>query len=63
MTFGLCNPEYYRGAFLKIRKSMEVREEGMGVHEEAAFHVYFTCLLINGKNYIFCLTWFCCVYC
>jgi len=29
MTSGLCNPEYYREAFLEIRKSMEVREEGM----------------------------------
>jgi len=36
MTSGLCNPEYYRGAFLEIRKSMEVREEGMEVQEEAA---------------------------
>jgi len=36
MTSGLCNPEYYRGAFLEIRKSMEVREEGMEVEEEAA---------------------------
>jgi len=31
------NPEYYRGAFLEIRKSMEVREEGMEVQEEATF--------------------------
>jgi len=37
MTSGLCNPEYYRGVFLKIQKSMEVREEGMEVQEEAAF--------------------------
>jgi len=36
MTSELCNPEYYRGAFLEIRKSMEVREEGMEVQEEAA---------------------------
>jgi len=36
MTFELYNPEYYRGAFLKIRESMEVREEGMEVQEEAA---------------------------
>jgi len=36
MTSELCNPKYYRGAFLKIRKSMEVREEGMKVEEEAA---------------------------
>jgi len=36
MTFGLCNPEYYRGAFLEIRKSMEVGEEGIEVQEEAA---------------------------
>jgi len=33
----LCNPEYYREAFLEIRKSVEVREEGMEVQEEAAF--------------------------
>jgi len=37
MTSGLCNPEYYRGTFLEIRKSMKVREEGMEVQEEAAF--------------------------
>jgi len=37
MTSGLCNPKYYRGAFLEIQKSMEVREEGMEVQEEAAF--------------------------
>jgi len=36
MTSGLCNPEYYKGAFLEIQKSMEVREEGMEVQEEAA---------------------------
>jgi len=36
MTSGLCNPEYYRGAFMEIRKFMEVREEGMEVQEEAA---------------------------
>jgi len=36
MTFRLCNPEYYIGTVLKIRKSMEVREEGMEVQEEAA---------------------------
>jgi len=36
MTSRLCNPEYYRGTFLEIRKSMEVREEGMEVQEEAA---------------------------
>jgi len=34
MTSGLCNPEYYKGALLKIRKFMEVREEGMEVQEE-----------------------------
>jgi len=38
MTSGLCNPEYYRGVVLEIRKSMEVREEGMEVQEEAAFN-------------------------
>jgi len=36
MTSGLCNPEYYREPFLEIQKSMEVREEGMKVQEEAA---------------------------
>jgi len=35
MTSKLRNPKYYRGAFSKIRKFMEVREEGMEVHEEA----------------------------
>jgi len=35
MTSGLYNPKYYREAFLEIRKSMEVREEGMEVQEEA----------------------------
>jgi len=35
MTSGLCNPKYYRGTFLKIQKSMEVREEGMEMQEEA----------------------------
>jgi len=35
MTSGLCNPKYYRGVVLEIRKSMEVREEGMEVQEEA----------------------------
>jgi len=34
MSSGLSNPEYYRGAFLEIRKFMEVREEGMKVQEE-----------------------------
>jgi len=37
MTSELCNPEYYRGAFLEIWKFMEVREKGMEVQEEAAF--------------------------
>jgi len=36
MTSRLCNLEYYRRAFWEIRKSMEVREEGMEVQEEAA---------------------------
>jgi len=36
MISRLCNPEYYRGAFLKIRKYMEVREESTEVQEEAA---------------------------
>jgi len=36
MTFELCNSEYYRGLVLEIQKSMEVREEGMEVQEEAA---------------------------
>jgi len=34
MTSGLCNPKYYRRAFLEIQKFMEVREEGMEVLEE-----------------------------
>jgi len=34
MTFGLHNPEYYRGIFLEIRKFMKVREEGMEVQKE-----------------------------
>jgi len=34
MTSRLRNPEYYRGTFLKIRKYMEGREEGMEVQEE-----------------------------
>jgi len=29
MTSRLCNPEYYRGAFLEIQKCMEVKEEAM----------------------------------
>ena len=37
MTSRLRNSEYYRGAFLEIRKFMEVREEGMEVQEEAAY--------------------------
>jgi len=36
MTSELCNPEYYRGVILEIQNSMEVREEGMEVQEEAA---------------------------
>jgi len=39
MISELCNPKYYRGSFLEIRKSMEVREEGMEVQEEAAQHI------------------------
>jgi len=34
MISELCNPEFYKRAFLKIRKFMEVREEGMEVQEE-----------------------------
>jgi len=34
MTSKLCNPEYYRGTFLKIQKFMEVREESIEVQEE-----------------------------
>jgi len=30
MTSRLCNPKYYKGVFFKIRKFMEVREEGGG---------------------------------
>jgi len=44
MTSGLCNPKYYIEAFLEIRKSMEVREEGMEVQEEAA------CGLMSHRN-------------
>jgi len=36
MISGLCNPKYYRETFLEIQKSMEVREGGMEVQEEAA---------------------------
>jgi len=36
MTSRLCNPEYYIGTFLEIRKSMKVRKEGMELQEEAA---------------------------
>jgi len=35
MVYGLCNPEYYKGAFLEIWKLIEVRKEGMKVQEEA----------------------------
>jgi len=52
MTFGLCNPGYYIGAFFKIRKSMEVREEGMEVQEEAATHY------ISNLGFIFWLCFF-----
>jgi len=41
MTSKLCNPEYYRGVVLEIRKSLEVREEGMEVQEEAAINMLF----------------------
>jgi len=34
MTSGLCNLEYYKGAFLEIQKVMKVREEDMEVQEE-----------------------------
>jgi len=34
MTFGLHNPEYYIGKFLKIQKFMKMREEDMKVQEE-----------------------------
>ena len=47
MTSELCNPEYYRGTFLEIWKSMEVREEGMEVQEEAA---YFTITGVHPVN-------------
>ena len=42
MTFGLRNPEYYRGTFLTIQKYMEVREEGMEVQEE----------IVHKRNFI-----------
>jgi len=41
MTYKLCNPEYYREIVLEIRKSMEVREEGIEVQEEAAWTLFF----------------------
>jgi len=44
MTSGLCNLKYYIGAFLKKRKYMEVKEEGMEVQEEAA-------LFMLGSSY------------
>ena len=31
ITSGLRNPKYYKGAFFKLWKVMEVREEGMEV--------------------------------
>ena len=34
MTSRLYNPEYYKGAFFKIWKLMEVREKCMEVQEE-----------------------------
>jgi len=55
MTSGLCNPEYYRGVFLEIQKSMEVREEGMEVQEEAAFLVpSYSYMRFGGKGRVFC---------
>ena len=38
-TYGLRNPEYYRGVFLEIWKCMEVGEEYMEVREETAMRV------------------------
>jgi len=35
MTSGIKNLKYYREIFLKIRKFIEVREEGMEVQEES----------------------------
>jgi len=43
MTSGLCNPKYYREAFLEIRNSMEVQEEAasyvllIGLHHQFLF--------------------------
>jgi len=51
MTSGLCNSEYYRGVVLEIQKSMEMREEGMEVQEEAA---YFT---LSGSLLSCMATW------
>jgi len=48
MTSGLCNPEYYKGAFLEIRKLMEVREQVMEVQEE-------TVLFLRSEQAIFVL--------
>ena len=50
MTSGLCNPEYYRGTFLEIWKSMEVREEAMEVQEEAAMWKYTGFCVFKTEN-------------
>jgi len=41
MTSRLRNSEYYRGAFLEIRKFMEVREEGMELLEETVLTILY----------------------
>jgi len=53
MISGLCNPEYYRGAFLEIRKSMEVREEGMEMQEEAALSHASVSLVKTRSEYFY----------
>ena len=45
MTSKLCNLEYYIEVFLEIQKLMEVREEGMEVQKEIAFHVFMALLV------------------
>jgi len=39
MNSELRNPEYYRWAFLEIKKFMEVGEEGKEVHEETVLNL------------------------
>jgi len=48
MTSGLCNPKYYRGAFLEIRKFMEVKEESMEVQEETVYNMFLSKVWLGG---------------